>query len=90
MKKQDVLAVIDAVMNNREIDSIRNAVLAIRDGVLKLDDYDEYLNKCYARLQLRGDNELMVTQPYFPGASYVVIDTVEKIDTGIYGSISYE
>lgn len=90
MKKQDVLAVIDAVMNNREIDSIRNAVLAIRDGVLKLDDYDEFLDKHYARLQLRSDNELWITQPYFPGASIVVIDTVEKIDTGIYGTISYE
>ena len=33
MKKSEVLEIIDEVMNNREIDSIRNAILAIRDTV---------------------------------------------------------
>lgn len=35
MRKEDVLKIIDEVMNNREIDSIRNAILAIRDKVIE-------------------------------------------------------
>ncbi len=39
MTKNEVLKIIDEVMNNREIDSIRNAILAIRDKVI---DYPEH------------------------------------------------
>ena len=91
MKKDDVLKVIDEVMNNREIDSIRNAILAIRDKVLALDDEEDDWTKDYvARLELRGDNELCPTGYYFKGAKYVCIDTLEKIDTGVYGAYWYE
>ena len=41
MNKNDVLKIIDEVMNNREIDSIRNAILAIRDKVIDAPDKRE-------------------------------------------------
>lgn len=90
MKKNDVLKIIDEVMNNREIDSIRNAILAIRDKVLELEDGNDDWTKDYvADLKLRGNNELCFTVPYFEGATRVRIDTAEKIDTGVYGAIEY-
>jgi len=88
MKKSEVINIIDEVMNNREIDSIRNAILAIRDKVIELEDDKKSVN--FAKLELRGDNELFTVSPYFEGAKYVCIDTYEKIDTGEYGAIWYE
>lgn len=96
MTKNEVLKIIDEVMNNREIDSIRNAILAIRD---KVNDYPEYskvskevtdLGEHYAKLKLRGHNNLHCTSPFFPEAKYVCIDTAEKIDTGLYGAYWFE
>lgn len=90
MKKDNVLKIIDEVMNNREIDSIRNAILAIRDKVLEMpDDNDEWEKDYVANLKLRGDCPLNVTIPYFDGANRVRIDTSAKLDTGIYGEIQY-
>lgn len=89
MKKQEVLNIIDEVMNNREIDSIRNAILAIRDKVIEFDD-DDWTKDHVARLKLRGDNPLYCCCDYFEGAEYICIDTTEKIDTGIYGAYWYE
>ena len=85
MKKSEVLKIIDEVMNNREIDSIRNAILAIRDKVIELSD-DQDVTK----IKLRENNELCCTGPWFDGAQYVVIDQMEKIDTGLYGAYWYE
>ena len=91
MKKEEVLSIIDEVMNNREIDSIRNAILAIRDKIIEIpDDSDDWTKEYVARLKLRGNNELHNTGVFFDGAEYVCIDTMEKIDTGIYGAIWYE
>ena len=90
MKKSEVLAVIDEVMNNREIDSIRNAILAIRDKVIELDDGDDWKKDYYAKLKLRGNNPLYTVSPHFDGAKYVCIDTMAKVDTGLYGEIWYE
>ena len=84
MRKEEVLKIIDEVMNNREIDSIRNAILAIRDKVIELPENG------IVKLELRGNNKLCCTYPYFEGAKYVCIDPLEKIDTGLYGSIWYE
>jgi len=90
MKKDNVLKIIDEVMNNREIDSIRNAILAIRDKVLEMpDDNDEWEKDYVADLKLRGDCPLNVTIPYFNGANRVRIDTCAKLDTRIYGEIQY-
>lgn len=86
MKKSEVLKIIDEVMNNREIDSIRNAILAIRDKVI---EYDDYLDTHVARLELRG-GEMNPTGYYFEGAKYFCVDTCEKIDSGIYGAYWYE
>lgn len=86
MTKNEVLKIIDEVMNNREIDSIRNAILAIRDKVIDYPDIGEY----YAKLKLRGHNDLYCTSPFFPEAKYVCIDTAEKIDTGEYGAYWFE
>lgn len=89
MKKEEVLKIIDEVMNNREIDSIRNAVLAIRDKIIEYPDIDEYLNDYTARLKLRG-GEISQTGEYFEGAKYLCVDTSMKIDSGIYGGYWYE
>lgn len=91
MKKEDVLKIIDEVMNNREIDSIRNAILAIRDKVLKMpSDEDDWTKEYCATLKLRGDNELRCYMPYFDGAKYIVIDTLIKNDSHDYGGYWYE
>ena len=70
MKKDAVLRIIDEVMNNREIDSIRNAILAIRDKVIELGD-DEWQKEYYAKLKLRGSNPLRCYGEYFEGATYI-------------------
>ena len=90
--KSEVIAVIDEVMNNREIDSIRDAILAIRDKVIELREpiVVELPRGGFAKLRLRGNDELCVTSPHFDGAKYVCIDTLEKVDTGAYGTIWYE
>lgn len=90
MKKQEILKIIDSVMNNREIDSIRNAILAIRDKVIEYEDESDIYELGYAELPLRGHNELYHISPYFDGATKVIIDPCYKIDTGIYGAIWYE
>lgn len=91
MKKEEVLSIIDEVMNNREIDSIRNAILAIRDKVIELpDDEDDWMKDYTARLSLRGNNPLRCYGDYFDGAKYVVIDTIAKNDTRDYGAYWYE
>lgn len=91
MKKQEVLKIIGEVMNNREIDSIRDAILAIRDKVIELDDKNDDWTKDYvARLKLRGDNPLICCGGYFEGAEYICIDTMVKVDTGSYGAYWYE
>jgi hypothetical protein len=86
MKKEEVLKIIDEVMNNREIDSIRNAVLAIRDKIIEYPDIEEEYT---ARLKLRG-SEISQTGEYFEGAKYLCVDTAMKIDSGIYGGYWYE
>ena len=88
MNKSEVIQIIDNVMNDRNIDSIRDALLTIRDKVLALED-DDFDRDYYARLKLRGNNPLNCSIPYFPGAQYIEIDTFEKIDTGIYGDYRY-
>lgn len=85
MKKKDVINIIDDVMNNREIDSIRNAILAIRDKVKEFPDETEYR----VTLELCSDNPLCITDPWFEGAKYVTIDMIEKIDTGHRGAVRY-
>ena len=88
MKKEDVIKIIDEVMNNREIDSIRNAILAIRDKVI---DFQELEDRDYhAELKLRGNGPLACCGPYFDGARCIVIDTAVKNDTGNYGGYRYE
>ena len=91
MKKDEVLKIIDEVMYDKNVDSMRNAVLSIREKVLQFKDPDDdFMKDYYARLRLRGNNDLCCSVPYFEGAKYVVIDTAAKIDTGIYGTYWYE
>ena len=87
-EKQQVLDIIDEVMNNREIDSIRNAILAIRDKVKELKCEDDFWSQWHAKLPLRG-GELNCVGEYYEGAKFVVIDTFTKLDTGIYGEYYY-
>ena len=86
MKKAEVLKIIDEVMNNREIDSIRNAILAIRDKVIAYPDNFEGVAMSF---KLATDNELCCTMPWYQGARYLNIDVIEKIDTGVRGSYCY-
>lgn len=91
MKKEEVLKIIDEVMNNREIDSIRNAILAIRDKVIEFDDeQDDWKKDFVARLTLRGNNPLRCYGDYFEGATHINIDTAMKNDTRDYGAYWYE
>ena len=87
MRKEEVLKIIDEVMNNREIDSIRNAILAIRDKVI---EYDEYFGDRNVKIELTTDNELWCTMPWFPGARYICVDTTEYNDHGERGTYWYE
>ena len=92
MTKTEVLKIIDEVMNNREIDSIRNAILAIRDKVIDFDEATNIVTLDESKpiwLELRGNNRLCEASPWFDGARYVCIDPWEKIDTGLYGCIHY-
>ena len=101
ISKKTVLEIIDSVMNNREIDSIRNAILAIRDKVLEhnreqkpLDLVDLAETISAVRLPIRANNvflpEFGTDGSTLEGARYVVIDMFEKIDTGEYGAVYYE
>lgn len=84
MRKEEVLKIIDEVMNNREIDSIRNAILAIRDKVIEMPENG------IVKLELTTNNELWCTMPWFPGARYICIDTAEYNDHGERGAYWYE
>ena len=91
MKKTEVLSIIDEVMNNREIDSIRNAILAIRDKVIEFPDPDDDWTKDYvARLKLRGAYPICFPDVRPEGATHICIDTSVKIDTDMYGIAWYE
>lgn len=104
MTKNEVLKIIDEVMNNREIDSIRNAILAIRDKVIDYPECSEGITDFYSEmlgctikcldgvvaLELRGHNELNCISPHFPDAKYVCIDTNMKLDTDDYGAYWFE
>lgn len=62
MRKEDVLKIIDEVMNNREIDSIRNAILAIRDKVIEIPsiyDDDKLVEYAHWEKNMRGDYSLV-------------------------------
>lgn len=87
IEKETVIKIIDEVMNNREIDSIRNAILAIRDKVVDVEGIGE---GGIIKLPLRGKNPLYCVEPYHEGATKVCIDVNEKLDTGVYGSLWYE
>ena len=90
--KDKVIEIIDSVMNNREIDSIRNAILAIRDKVI--DEPEDEIVLSIGKLELRQKNAFLpkygIDGSSLDGAKYAVIDMCEKIDTGLYGSIRYE
>lgn len=89
MKKEEVLRIVDEVMNNREIDSIRNAILAIRDKVLELPEGEDWTREYCAKLKLRGNNPLACYGDYYDGAKYINIDTLAKNDTNDYGGYWY-
>ena len=63
MTKNEVLKIIAEGMNNREIDSIRNAILAIEYS-------PEYSS--FAKLELRGHNDLCCLSPFFQKQSMCV------------------
>lgn len=91
ISKETVLLVIDSVMNNREIDSIRNAILAIRDKVIELDaEQNEY----YVRAKIRRNNSFLPKIDHYgnllDNAEWVIFDMCEKMGTGLYGSVRYE
>lgn len=89
MTKSEVLQIIDEVMYNREIDSYRNAILAIRDKVINYPECPPDYSR-FAKLELRGHNDLYCISPIFPEAKYVCIDTAHKIYTGNYGAYWFE
>lgn len=86
--KEDVLGIINTVMIDKNIKSIRDAILAIRHGVLTIPD-NNYLGFEPVTLRLRGNNGLCEIKPHFADAEFVRIRTWDKVDTGIYGTIEY-
>lgn len=90
MTKENILKIIDEVMNNREIDSIRNAILAIRDKVIETHEDEAWNKEYFVKLKLRGRNPLSCHCDYFDGATHIVIDTSFKNDTNDYGAYWYE
>lgn len=96
MKKEDILKIIDEVMNNREIDSIRNAILAIRDKVIAFKDEDTAFSTIVLedwhtyKIPLRSHSEIQFTGGYFEGANYLCVDACAKRDTREYGDMWYE
>lgn len=96
MKKDDILKIIDEVMNNREIDSIRNAILAIRDKVIAFEDeYTDFSTVVLEdwhtyKIPLRSHSEIKFTGEYFEGANYLCVDACAKRDTREYGDMWYE
>ena len=90
LEKKEVLRIIDEVMNNREISSIRNAILAVRDKVIEMPEIDVWYRESIARIRLRGDNPLRCYGEYFEGAKYININALQKNDTRDYGGYWYE
>ena len=102
--KDNVLCIIDEVMNNREIDSIRNAILAIRDKVLELEDIKDIADVseegtiiikepcAIVKIPLRNNSTLSINYDSAKDElnEFVCIDANRKIDTGIYGAMWYE
>ena len=90
MRKQDALKICDEVMNNRDVDSIRNAILSIKSKIMACHENGHEPSEYRATLRLRGKNPLYCTgKDYYEGAKYINIDTAEKIDTGEYGAYWY-
>lgn len=91
MKKDDILKIIDEVMNNREIDSIRNAILAIRDKVIAFKDEDTAFSTIVLedlhtyKIPLRSHSEIQFTGEYFEGANYLCVDAIQE-NTAICGT----
>lgn len=95
IKREDAIAIIDSVMNNREIDSIRNAILAIRDQVVdmkcvKCADAFEPIETDYAKLRIRDNNPpCLFGNGWYDGAEYIVVDMNYKLDSHLYGAYWY-
>lgn len=94
--KNRVLEIIDSVMNNREIDSIRNAILAIRDKIIDEPEPELCIDTSFTtvKIALRQRNAFLpetgIDGSSIDGAKYAIFNMSEKIDTGLYGSVSYE
>ena len=84
IRKSEVLEIIDDVVNRRDL-AAWQALMEIRRLIEEYND-----GTFYAKLKLRGEGGLCCTRPYFRGATHVCIDTMEKIDTGRYGTYWYE
>lgn len=92
INRADAIAIIDSVMNNREIDSIRNAILAIRDQVvdMKCADAFEPIETDYAKLRIRDNNPpCLFGDGWYDGAEYLVVDMNYKLDSHLYGAYWY-
>lgn len=98
INREYVLKAIDEVMHNREISSIRNGILAIRDKVLQAQIRAmPFTNKYYIQLGLY-ENEHYACLPEFgsdgskrDGATSVIFDMTDwHPDTKTRGSIYYK
>ena len=81
-------SMMTGIWNERESISKSARLSLMRWVIDKLEEVPE-VELTMVKLPLRG-KELNCTVPYFEGAEYVCIDTMAKIDTGIYGEYWYE
>lgn len=100
--KETIYKLIDEIMGDRNIDTIRKALITLKERVEEISmtdisewhkDWDLYEldgDLMRARLKLRGNNPINESTPYFDGAEYLVIDTMVKLDTRLYGEMYYE
>lgn len=86
MTKTELREIINEVMLDRNIDSIRDALMTVME---KAESSESFADNGAIKIELRGNNELSCVCPWFDGAKYVVIDPMAKIDTGLYGEYWY-
>ncbi len=86
MTKMELREIINEVMLDRNIDSIRDALMTVME---KAESSESFTDKGLIKIELRGSNELTCVYPWFDGAKYVVIDPLAKTDTGLYGEYWY-
>ena len=94
--KEKVCEIVDEIMRDRNIGSIRDALITVKEKIMELPDYDytdfdAYPIKIHLRSPEPNLNVLAhCTAPYMEGDEYLYIDPVAKIDSHCYGAFWFD